>query len=554
MIQYAVGALCILKFSLKRWLYTCFARKASVFWIVTLVSFLVYFLTCARHLSWLHEGADGGDLALCAYTLGIPHPTGYPIYCIAGWLFTHLLPFGEVAFRLNIFSAIFAALGAGFIALALKHASDFLFPNAERNIRHIWIPIIGGFSIAFSFSYWTQALIVEVYSMNAFFLAMVTWKITLMIAAENQHERDRHFIHTALIAGLGFTNHLAAIYPLVAGLLTLAYLRYLPSWRTFSKGLLYFILPLLLYLYLPIRSSMNPLMDWGNPETLDGVLWVLSGEQFYALVFSSLFLQILFRIFTQINMIKQFGIAGLIAAFIGMAYIMSIRGSRRLAFFIYLTLVLVLNFFHIANYLVIDPLSFMLPAFMMVSVFAAIGCGFVLAYAHKIAKTAGMKSPKGRLAIRCAKAIVVLVPVLMFSLNYCKADISGESEGYDYAKRAFDNAIPGSVICETFYGRGLTLLYYHHVEGMGKEKNITPIYIEQNQFVWGKVNFRQRHPNLEISDNDYIHDNNIIAYDLIERNYDKVPAIYFGRMFTPPDGYRWEAADDLFRIVRCEDP
>ncbi len=525
----------------------------SVFWIVTLVSFVVYFLTCARHLSWAHDGADGGDLAHCAYIMGIPHPTGYPLYCIAGWIFSHIFTFGEVAFRLNIFSAIFAALGAGFIALTLKHASDFLFPNTEKSIRHVWIPLIGGLSTAFSFSYWSQALIVEIYSMNAFFLAMVTWKITLMIAAENQAQRNRHFLHVALIAGLGFTNHLAALYPFVAGLLTLAYMRYLPSWRVFSRGLLCFILPLLLYLYLPIRSSMNPLMDWGNPETLDGVIWVLSGEQFSALIFSSLFLQIIFRVYTQLNLIVQIGIGGLITAIIGVAYVMSIRGFKRMAFFIYITLVIVLNFAHIANYLVIDPLSFMLPAFMMVSVFTAIGCGFILDYANKMAEKNGINTAKGRLAIRCARVLVVSVPVLMLCLNYSKADISWESEGYDYAKRAFDNAVPGSVICETFYGRGLTLLYYHHVEGMGKDKNITPIYIEHLQFVWGKVNLRERYPNLEITSNDYLHDNDLIAYDFIERNYDKLPAIYFGRVFEPPDGYKWEVADDLFRVVRCDE-
>lgn len=534
-------------------MFSSIAKKTTVFWIVALLAFVVYILTCARHLSWAHDGADGGDFALCAYTMGIPHPTGYPLYCLAGWLFTHIFAFGEVAFRLNIFSAVFAALGAGFIALSLKYASEFLFPNSDKNIRHIWIPLIGGLSTAFSFSYWTQALIVEVYSMNAFFLAMITWKITLIIVAETQSQRDRHFMHVALIAGLGFTNHLSVLYPFVAGLLTLAYMRYLPTWRVFSKGLLYFILPLLFYLYLPIRSSMNPLMDWGNPETLEGVIWVLSGEQFSALVFSSLFLQILFRVFTQINLIAQVGVAGLIAALIGVAHVVSIRGFKRMAFFVYLTLIIVLNFVHIANYLVIDPLSFMLPAFMMVVVFAAIGCGFILDYGNRIALSNGINTAKGRFAIRSSTVLAVLVPALMFSINYSRADISRESEGYDYAKRAFDNAIDGSVICETFYGRGLTLLYYHHIEGMGKDKNITPIYIEHLQFDWGKTNLRERYPNLEIAPNDYLHDNDLIAYDFIERNYDDYSAIYFGRTFDPPDGYEWQAADDFFRIVRCEE-
>lgn len=537
------------KFEIKTiWQYL---KRNQVFWIVSLFTFFVFFLTCARHLTWKHDGADGGDLALCAYTLGCPHPTGYPLYCLSGWLFTHLFPFGEVAFRLNVYSAIFAALGSAFISLAVREASDFLFPSVEESWRRKYIPILSGLCVAFSFSYWSQALIVEVYSLNAFFTAVVLYYIVRIIKTDSKIERDRLFSITAFWTGLGLTNHLSMIYILFAGIITLIYLRYIPSLRTFLKSLAFFLLPLLLYAYLPIRSNMMPLMDWGDPENWSNFLWVLSGQQFKRLVFASLFTQILYRIYGQINLIQQIQVTGLIASFCGIVFFLLGRGQKKWAFFVLVSSTLILNLIHIANYLVIDPLSFLLPFFMMVSLLGGLGTGWLINLALSYQNSKGSRNlVSSRLILRMSKVFAVAIPMIMLLANYDAVDLSKDSQGYDYAKRAFEKADPGSLIFETYYGRGLTLLYYHHVEGMGKEKNITPIYVEQLQFFWGKKNFKERYPNIVGPDLEDHYDNPI-AHDIIRRNFDSY-TMYFGRMFYPPKGYDFEPAGDLFKVVKAK--
>ena len=77
--------------------------------IVTLFSFLVYLATLAPTITWRNDGMDGGDLISAAYTLGIPHPTGYPTYVLLARLFS-FLPWGDVAYRVNLMSAVFASL------------------------------------------------------------------------------------------------------------------------------------------------------------------------------------------------------------------------------------------------------------------------------------------------------------------------------------------------------------------------------------------------------------------------------------------------------------
>ena len=63
--------------------------------LTAFVSFVLYLITLAPSIG----PEDGGELAAAAYTLGIPHPTGYPLWTLFGWIFTKLIPFGEIAWR-----------------------------------------------------------------------------------------------------------------------------------------------------------------------------------------------------------------------------------------------------------------------------------------------------------------------------------------------------------------------------------------------------------------------------------------------------------------------
>jgi hypothetical protein len=72
-----------------------------------------------------------GDAALfqyIPYALGVTYPTGYPLYILLGKLWLTLLPFGEVAWRMNLFSALCSAL-----ALPLMYgAARRLFTRPPR--------------------------------------------------------------------------------------------------------------------------------------------------------------------------------------------------------------------------------------------------------------------------------------------------------------------------------------------------------------------------------------------------------------------------------------
>ncbi|HWT05160.1 MAG TPA: DUF2723 domain-containing protein, partial [Xanthomonadales bacterium] len=98
---------------------------------------------------------DAGDLQTVVWIGGIPYPTGFPGYVLIGWLWTHVLPFGSVAARVNALSAVSVACGAATItALAL------LFEALPL------LAILGGWTFAFAHTVWFRATYADVHPLG----------------------------------------------------------------------------------------------------------------------------------------------------------------------------------------------------------------------------------------------------------------------------------------------------------------------------------------------------------------------------------------------------
>src|SRR3989338_11332969 len=133
-------------------------KKLSAVFIF-LFTFIIYLLTLAPSIT----SEDSGDFINCAHKLTIAHPTGYPLYCFTGKLFT-LLPIKTVAYRVNLMSAFFASL-----------TSIFVFLIITKLLKNNVIAIASALLFAFSNSIWSQAVIAEVYSLNIFFFSVLMY-------------------------------------------------------------------------------------------------------------------------------------------------------------------------------------------------------------------------------------------------------------------------------------------------------------------------------------------------------------------------------------------
>ena len=90
------------------------------FIITSVIVFAGYLYTLAPDLTL----EDSGELAVGSYYAGVPHPPGYPVWTIYSWLFTVILPFSNIAWRVGVSSAFASALACGLISLMVSRGSS----------------------------------------------------------------------------------------------------------------------------------------------------------------------------------------------------------------------------------------------------------------------------------------------------------------------------------------------------------------------------------------------------------------------------------------------
>jgi thioredoxin-like negative regulator of GroEL len=178
------------------------------FGVTTLLVFIGYWLTLAPDLTL----EDSGELAVASMYAGVPHPPGYPVWTIYTWFFT-LIPFGNIAWRVALSSAVAGAFSCGLVALMVSRGSSMIIEGiAElKNIERKWENIIcmvsgfvAGMLIGFNGFMWSQAVIVEVYTLSVLSLAGVLVCLLRWIYAPHQ----RRYLYLAFFwFGITFNNH-----------------------------------------------------------------------------------------------------------------------------------------------------------------------------------------------------------------------------------------------------------------------------------------------------------------------------------------------------------
>src|SRR5689334_20638264 len=84
--------------------------------VTALTAFILYLRTLAPSVLV----GDSGEFQFTGAILGVPHPTGYPLYTLLNKLFS-FLPVGDVAYRVNLGSAVYAALACGLVTGMVYH-------------------------------------------------------------------------------------------------------------------------------------------------------------------------------------------------------------------------------------------------------------------------------------------------------------------------------------------------------------------------------------------------------------------------------------------------
>jgi hypothetical protein len=386
---------------------------------------------------------DGGELSAVACTLGIAHPTGYPLFTLLGRLFSILPISPEEIVRLNLMAAFLTALAmATFFLTTRQFAAWAMDSGASPGTQQdragvISIAAAGGtLLLAFSETVWSQAVAIEVYSLHILFVSLL---LLLFPRATTKSMVDgrkdaRLWSLFAFVLGLSFANHMTTIL-LAPGFLylyavTQGWKR--DAWLRMLSMVPWFLLGLSAYLYLPVRAGQNPALNWGNVTSFERFLWHASGKQYRVWILSST--EVAGRQFNYfVNSLPgEFAVVGLLVGLLGFVAVW-VR-KRRAAIFSLLLFAGCVSY--AVNYDIHDIDSYFLLAYITLALWAT--CGLVT--------IARWLSTRLRLRTLLVAGLVLLPCLTPLVVHWRGSDRSTDFMVEDYTANMFSSVDQGAIV------------------------------------------------------------------------------------------------------------
>ena len=238
--------------------------------VAALAVFGLYLLTLAPSTAmW-----DTSEYLAAAWTFGLPHPPGNPMFVILGRAVA-LLPIAPtVAMRINLLAAAASAVSAGIWFLVVARAVRPWAPDR----RVTWV--VGGLGAlvgATAFTVWNQSVVNEkVYTVSLVGMAICSWLMLRWSEKPEAPGADRYLVLVAYLAGLGYANHMAGMLPVPAAAVLVLWRRpaTLLRWRVWVACAGALLLGLTPFATQPIRSAHQPAINEGEPTACrSGFAW-----------------------------------------------------------------------------------------------------------------------------------------------------------------------------------------------------------------------------------------------------------------------------------------
>jgi len=450
--------------------------------LLSVVVFAVYSMTLAPSVGFI----DSGELSAVACTLGIAHPTGYPLFTLLGWIFSRLPIGSEEIIKLNMMASFLCAAGIFLFFLTTRFVLGLLFKkDSGKEIQFYDLLLTfasagASLLLAFSETYWSQSTNVEVYSLHVLFVCGILYLFVHAVWQEKLDESDRWWYAFAFVVGLSFTNHMTTIL-LAPGLLYLYFATRgasKRSWKLLLAMTVPFLLGLSVYLYLPIRGSQSPDLNWGNPTTLETFLWHLSGKQYRVWIFSSTDAasrQLKYFVSTLPGQFTYLGLALSIVGLIGL-------GRRNIRLFITILILFISCVLYSINYDIHDIDSYFLLAYICMGLWIAVGLFHVGRWLVKRLPTRWMVL-SSLIAMGCVPAIVHF-------------DHLDESTNYlveDYTHNMFASVDSNALVLSFQWDYWVSASYYYQLV-RGQRTDIMVIDKELLRRSWYLTELENRYP------------------------------------------------------------
>lgn len=498
--------------------------KKNLLAILLFASFsALYIFTAAPGV---YDG-DSGELAAAVQTLGLAHPTGFPLYILLGKFFTLIAPVGDVAYRLNIFSALLTAAGIAVFFAALRTFGTSRFAALVGSI----LLGLGRNTI------WANSGRVGVYPLSFFLASLLLFIFSLW----KRKPKSAYLYAYGFIWGLSLGTHALMI------LLVIPFLYMLWPVRRFLKEnrsalailLAAIVLPLIQYAYLFFAYRRKTIITWGNMANFHDFLYYITQRQYAGKIFANNFADFFPKLIGLLA--GEFIVVFFLAGIIGLLMLSNRRRGVGLPFILLLILNSAVMFAYGKNS---DDLKVMFRYLFIADVALAAGSAYILDLFLTRARTSGTRT-----------ALIILVLIILGiqgEYSYAANDRHRNFLIQDTAQNALDTLEPNAVLL----GLGdhvVGPLWY--LQSIGARPDAAVISTALLSFDWYVQNLAAKYPDIVSTD--------ILKFEpgperiaaLIRDNYQKrsVYSIQFNSLQNLTD-FDFVPQGILFQIVSARSP
>ncbi len=380
------------------------------------LSFLVFIFFQAQGI----PAGDSGDLVTAAATFGVPHPPGYPLFTLFGWLLTKI-PLLTVAWRVGLLSSLPHAL-----VIVLTYRLVHLLT------RSISSALFASLVLAGNYLFFLYSVTPEVFALLDLFVISLTY----VIIRWEQTKKPIYLYAASILFGLSLTHHHMIIF-LVPAFVFLV-------WRG-RKGLslvrvfVLFCLGLLPYIYVWVAANANSIINWDNATTVSNFIHLVTRADYGTFqssgVIGALPIQRLLQIQAFVKYLRiDFTWVGIFLIVVGLLSLWRKKRSYFIFFLIAIGLMgpgfLFYASFPLAGRFTLATYErFLLPSYVLLSVVIGVGFAYI----------------KGKIP-RNFCVVVFLFPLIVTGTTFVKfwgysSDFTAENLGVDLLAGLPQNSI-----------------------------------------------------------------------------------------------------------------
>jgi hypothetical protein len=416
---------------------------------------------------------DGGEFQTVAYTFDHAHTTGYHVYIVLAKLFTLLVPAGDIAYRVNLFSAAMAAT-----TIALVYLAGYVVSGSR------WGALIGALALAISGTFWSQSIIAEVYTLGSVFSAAI-----LLLALMWYAGGSPWLLFTAgLLGGMGIGVH-GTVVLLAPAVLFLVLLRWREGRRVFlpaGAGVLAGVLLLLAaFAAVDARTTYASILWTAYIPSIS--LWDASPGQMESMTgrFSFLVFAQQWRpaMFVDPENVVPNNLGRLAGAFYSdfswLAQILVLVGLITLVRLnwrvgLFLIFAVIVHLYYTLNYRIHDIYVFFVSLYVYFAVLAAVGAGVLIAWTRRLPDGWGRAAP---VILALAVLAVVVLPLAQSRVQMLQA----QEARWDFMQLPTNRELSGwhtwiELTSERLPDDAVVLMDWHNLYGF-----VYATHVEQNR-------------------------------------------------------------------------